>query len=415
MPRYLSLRRLLTKWIEPPPTGVVEASNFRQGDTFSVDVCIVTNCAFVGGNASTTVTELRAFSAAGLTTIIVHCPVKRSLWKRNWVAERFLPFMDNIVPAHDVKFIKCHTLIVRGPRMVMTPVFRNLMTRIQGERALYVVNNSAWSENGKALFNWPALHRRVSKIGVPHSHVYPISPIIRDESRRALSNSAAPDLLAPIDWPPAFEVDNFRFAPRPRLTAPIVIGRHARDHEGKWLEDAGEIRAAYPCRNDIVVKIMGGAETVRKRLGALPPNWVVEPFGTRGVADYLSQLDVFVNFPARARDEAFGRTVIEAILSGLPVILPPPFEPTFGDLALYCEPHQVAELIERLASEDQGRIHYIKACRSEAAERFGSHTLLKRLRSGGSKQASPPTLDGDSQDFRGRMMRDLMLPADVID
>lgn len=409
MPGYFSPRQLLNRWVESPPNGVVEASNFRQGDTFSVDVCIVTNCAFVGGNASTTVTELEAFSAAGLTTIIVHCPVKRSRWKRNWVAERFLPFMDDIVQAHKVKHIKCQTLIARGPRMVMTPTFRNLMRRIHGERALYVVNNSAWSENGKPLFNWPALHRRVARIGVPRSSVYPISPLIRAECRKVLSKSAAPDLLAPIDWPPAFKVDDFPFAPRPRLTAPIVIGRHARDHEGKWLEDVGELRAAYPCRKDVLVKIMGGAETVRKRLGDLPANWVVEPFGTRGVADYLSQLDVFVNFPARARDEAFGRTIIEAVLSGLPAILPPAFESTFGDLALYCEPHQVAELIERLASDDQGRIHYINACRSEAAERFGSHTLLKRLQSSDSKEAYSPRLDEDSQDFRRRMMRDFKL------
>ncbi|TCU21220.1 glycosyltransferase involved in cell wall biosynthesis [Rhizobium azibense] len=413
MPRYPSSSRLFARWIEPPPIGVVEASNFRQGDTFSVDVCIVTNCAFVGGNASTTVTELEAFSAAGLTTIIVHCPVKRSLWKRNWVAERFLPFMDEIVPAHNVKHIKCQTLIARGPRMVMTPVFRNLMKRIDAERALYVVNNSAWSENGKPLFNWQALNRRAARIGVPHSSVYPISPIIREEARKALSKSACPDLLAPIDWPPAFKIEDFSFAPRRHLTAPVVIGRHGRDHDGKWLEDAEELRAAYPCRSDIVVKIMGGAETVRKRLGALPSNWEVEPFGTMGVADYLSQLDVFVNFPARTRDEAFGRTIIEAVLSGLPVILPPAFEPTFGDLALYCEPHQVAGLIERLASDDEGRIHYINACRREAAERFGSHTLLKRLKSPDIEGSYSPTLDGDSQDFRRRMMRELIPETSV--
>ncbi|AJD42372.1 glycosyltransferase protein [Rhizobium gallicum bv. gallicum R602sp] len=404
MPRYLSLRRLFARWIEPPPSGVVEASNFRQGDTFSVDICIVTNCAFVGGNASTTVTELRAFTAAGLTAIIVHCPVKRSLWKRNWVAERFLPFMDKIVPADNVKYIKCQTLIARGPRMVMTPIFRNLMKRIDGERALFVVNNSAWSENGKPLFNWPALFRRVARIGVPHSNIYPISPIIREECRRVLSKSAGPDLLAPIDWPPAFKIEDFPFAPRTHLTAPVVIGRHGRDHDGKWLEDAEELRAAYPCRTDIVVKIMGGAETVKKRLGALPSNWVVEPFGTTGVGDYLSQLDVFVNFPARTRDEAFGRTIIEAVLSGLPVILPPAFEPTFGDLALYCEPHQVSGLIDRLVSDDHGRIHYINACRREAAERFGSHTLLKRLKTRDTDGTYSPTLDGGSQAFRRRMM-----------
>jgi glycosyltransferase involved in cell wall biosynthesis len=395
---------MLANIFRTPPEGLVVASNFRVGGTISVDVCIVTNCAFPGGNASTTITELEAFSAARLSCVIIHCPVKRSVWKRHWVAERFLAFLDQVVPAHAVKQIHCRTLIARGPRMAMTPTFRKIAKRISAERALYVVNNSAWSENGKPVFDWSALHERVAELGLPRSQIYPISPLIREEARKSIKAYSGPALLAARDWPPAFKVEDFPFRPKPQFKRPIVIGRHGRDHVGKWLEDPVELRAAFPDRPDIVVSIMGGAEVPKARLGTLPANWVVLPFGTTGVSDYLSQLDVFVNFIARSRDEAFGRTIIEAVLCGVPTVLPPAFETTFGELALYCEPGEVAGLIERLAADNRGRLHFVEACRKEAAERFGAHTLRKRLEAEPDASAYLPQLDEEARAFRRRIM-----------
>lgn len=402
-----SLSATIARWashLQPPPHGVVAASNFRDGGDISVDVCIVTNCAFVGGNASTTITELEALSAQGLTCVIVHCPVKRSVWKRDWVAERYLAVMDYVVPSHAVNDLKCRTLIVRGPRMAMTPAFKSLTGRIEAERTLYVVNNSAWSENGKPLFNWDALHQRVAEIGFPKSKIYPISPLIRSEAERSLDDPRSPRLLASHDWPPAFRHEDFPYTPKPVLNRPLVIGRHGRDHEGKWLENPEELQAAYPNRSDITVSILGGAEVPRQRLGSLPSNWVVKPFGASGVAEYLSQLDVFVNFPARKRDEAFGRTIVEAVLCGVPVVLPPAFETTFGELAIYCQPHEVSRVIDRLSADDNGRMHFVEACRREAAERFGAHTLRNRLEVEPAADAYLPKLDEVAREFRRRVM-----------
>jgi hypothetical protein len=387
-----------------PPPGLVSASNFRAGGTIVVDVCIVTNCAFPGGNASTTLTELEAFSAAGLSCVIIHCPVKRSVWKRQWVAERYLAFLDRVVPAHAVKNIQCRTLIARGPRMVMTPTFRKLAKRIKAERALYVVNNSAWSEDGKPVFDWTSLHKRVVGIGLPQSNIYPISPLIRDEARKATTAYSGPALLSAHDWPPAFKIEDFPFRPHPHFNKPVVIGRHGRDHAGKWLEDPVELQAAYPDHRDFLISIMGGAEVPKARLGSLPANWVVAPFGTKGIGEYLSQLDVFVNFISRNRDEAFGRTIIEAVLCGVPALLPPAFETTFGELALYCEPGQVAEVIQRLAVDDHGRMLFVEACQKEAAERFGAHTLRKRLEAEPDAAAYLPRLDEVSRAFRRQIM-----------
>lgn len=397
-------RKAFSRVLDQPPPGVIEGDGFNTSDVVNVDVCIVTNCAFIGGNASTTITELEAFRQSGLRCVIVHCPVKRSFWKRKWVAERYLPVIDAVIPSDHIESIRCKTLIIRGPRMAMTGNFEKLAKRIRAERTLYIVNNSAWSENGKPLFDWIGLNRRVVSIGLPNSSIYPISPLIRHEADNALIGSSGASFLASRDWPPGFRLEDYPFRPREVFSEPLVLGRHGRDHYGKWLEDPEELRAAYPDREGIVIKILGGAEVVRKRLGALPPNWVVLPFGETSVGRYLSEIDIFVNFPARSRDEAFGRTIVEAILCGVPVILPKAFEATFGDLAFYCEPHEVIEIVERLRADDDQRLRFLAACRDEAAERFGTGTLVERLSSSDRSSTYIPRLNAEAQAFRKWVM-----------
>ncbi|NLS07861.1 glycosyltransferase [Rhizobium sp. P32RR-XVIII] len=395
----LSLLRALGEKFFAPPDGKF-ASNISTKGKFDVDVCIVTNCAFPGGNASTTVTELETFTAAGLKTIIVHCPLRRSPWKQFWLAERYFPHERDIALARTIQRINCTYLIVRGPRMAMMEQFRKLARRIHTVNALFIVNNSAWDERGKINFDWVDLNRRVNEIGLSNSRIFPISPIIRAEAKRALSSETDSPMLAKLDWPPAFDVTEFKFAPRRHLFEPIVIGRHARDHEGKWLQDPDELRSAYPLDNRIAVRILGGADNALNLLGQLPSNWEVEPFGVAGVSDYLSSLDIFVNFPAITRDEAFGRTVVEAILSGLPVILPKRFEATFGELAIYCEPREVLFVIERMTHDDEARLHYINAARSVAISLFGAENLVKRLSQLNEERVITPTLDQKAKEFR---------------
>lgn len=348
-----------------------------------VDVCIVTNCTFPGGNAATTLTEALAFEAAGLSVAIVHCSIKSSPWKWNRVSARYRPVLSRMISAHWVERISCRTVIVRAPRMMMTQAFARLVPKIRPERAIFVVNNSAHSEDGGAIFAWPALHRRVADLDWPQKELCPTSPIIREESARDLAGTDVTDVLSERDWPPVLDEEAFRFAPHPRFGRPTVIGRHARDHPGKWLEDPAELLAAYPAEDPAIrVRILGGATAAARVLGRVPAGWEVLPFGTDGVQAYLDTLDVFVNFPSPERHEAFGRTVVEANLAGVPVLLPPRFEATFGDLAFYCRPEQVRGLIARLGEDDAGRLAYLSACRDLAVALYCTPSLLRRLKDG---------------------------------
>jgi glycosyltransferase involved in cell wall biosynthesis len=60
-----------------------------------------------------------------------------------------------------------------------------------------------------------------------------------------------------------------------------------------------------------------------------------------------------VHYPDPDYIEEFGRAPMEAMAAGVPVILPPAFEPTFGPAALYADPEAVWPLVARLW-EDRG-------------------------------------------------------------
>lgn len=246
----------------------------RSVSHLDVDICLVTHCVFPGGNAATTVTEAQAFAAAGCSVAIVNCSIKKSRWKWNWVSERYAPVMDKVYSAHRVRKVSCQKLIVRGPRMMMTSNFERLSKKIEPGHAIFVVNNSAWTEDGGVIFSWPDLHERVQNIPWPSKELCPTGPIIRREAERDLASSDIAPRLSPRDWPPVIDPSAFDYNPRATLDPPIVIGRHARDHPAKWLDDRSKLLAAYPDDDpDIRVSILGGADTVAQMPGGVPDGW----------------------------------------------------------------------------------------------------------------------------------------------
>lgn len=151
-----------------------------------------------------------------------------------------------------------------------------------------------------------------------------------------------------------------------------VIGRHGRDHGLKWPVEAAAIRAAYCVGRPAEVRFLGGAAQAIARLGGKPRNWRVLPFGAKPARDFLADLDFFLHYPDPDYIEEFGRAPMEAMAAGVPVILPPEFEPTFGPAALYARPAEVWPLIERLwadraawtARAEAGRAFVRGACDS---------------------------------------------------
>ncbi|WP_281827571.1 glycosyltransferase family 1 protein [Jannaschia rubra] len=376
----------------------------RRG-AFDVDVCIVTNCMSNGGNAVSTISEFKAFRAAGLSVMIVHCSIRSSPWKAYWLFEGYSPYSAFIANSRDVRRMRCRNMIVRAPRAIMSVDFIKFAQRVEANHAIFVVNNSTWNENGREGYSWVELYRRIQNLSWPSVELCPIGPQIREEANQALANTGIENRLTAREWPPTFDVDLYPFDPERRLTYPIRIGRHARDHPAKWLESREELLKAYPIDDpQITVSILGGADEAGKVLGAIPSEWSVLPFGLGSVSDYLAQLDVFVYFPSVNRHEAFGRTIVEAILSGIPVVLPPRFRTTFGELAFYCWPDEVAAVVHRLAIDPEKCNRYVNEVRNIAIERFCNPALLRRLDKQSLKPAS--MMSTESLDWRRTVASD---------
>ena len=114
------------------------------------------------------------------------------------------------------------------------------------------------------------------------------------------------------------------------------------------------------------------------------------PFAHTGVQDFLAGLDFYVYYHSDEWVEAFGRTILEAICTGLVVILPAKFKPMFGESALYGPPSEVARTIQHYRDNPAAYAKQSAIARSYAETHFASNQLIPRLASVGVDLHAPP-------------------------
>lgn len=341
------------------------------------DVAIVTNLRFPGGNASSTLDEIRVMRAHGLRVTLVHSPVTRDIART--ISDRYLPWADLILDWPRLESLSAHCLIVRHPAVVVADPFRRIVDRLQARHAFVVINNSHLRANGRPVYDIGAMVGVARRIAAPGLQFCPISPLMRAELVDYAARTGDALSLPAQDWTPTLDPADYLLEPKARFGSPVTIGRHGRDGTEKWHENRDVLLSVYGDRPDRSIVILGGAAQVERRLGALPANWTVHGFGTIAPRDYLAGLDVFVYYPQSTLVEGFGRTVAEAMMAGVPCILPFSLERTFGELAFYAEPGGVHPLIDRLRADDAGRIAFLKEVQSIALARFSSGVIRARL------------------------------------
>ena len=312
------------------------------------DLLIVGDFNFSGGTFHSTMHMLRAARAAGLDCALLHYsrydqdvtrPLKPAVRREAWDSD-----VRIVAPGE--------TLRARGVIVSYPAIFEHRMDGFPGvehEWLAVVVNQMAERDRAGADRAYdPARVRAnlVECLGGEGSWM-PISARVR-----ALME-ADPRYPAPHaeTWTPLLD-SNVWLAREPRWRgverAHPVIGRHGRDDPLKWPRDPQALSAAYCAGKPCSVRFLGGAWHARVRLPRWPRNWRALPFGAEDVRAFLGDLDIFVHFPDPDYIEEFGRAPMEAMAAGVPVILPPEFEPTFGMAALYATPEEVWPLADRL-------------------------------------------------------------------
>ncbi|SDL05711.1 Glycosyltransferase involved in cell wall bisynthesis [Glycomyces sambucus] len=348
------------------------------------DIVIVSHFALPGGNTTAVAEEVTAYRRAGLRVGLLHHPVF------HWDVSRPLnPKIADQVDGDLVRLIgawdsvRCALLVVRLPTVVLRR--RDDMPAIEADRTVLVVNQTPfkyYGEDGGAEEAWDVARVRASMDEwVGECTWYPVGPMVRE----VLGTHHAAELdgvrLAADDWHECLDPALWGGGDREDAPSggPIRIGRHTRDHALKWPQTREALEAAYPVSADFDVRILGGADTVAERLGPLPENWTVLPFGSTTARSFLRDLDVFVYFIAAEGREAFGLAPLEAMASGVPAVMDPRFAPLFGDAAVYCEPEEVAATVRALVADPEAYAAQRERGLKAVEERFSHAALLRRV------------------------------------
>lgn len=317
-------------------------------------------------------TEIRA--AAGLSTALLM--VKAAL-------------LGDTAPVHPaVRDLVDRGLAVVDPRTAATarvllihhPVtFANRpMQRLDivAERVVLVLHHPTRNALGVEQYDVAAVCRHIVEAFGGPVHLAPVSGVVR----RSLPNPLPPQArLLAQDWSNLLVLDEWEPAPPRPLSWPVTIGRHSRPDLRKWPDTVQEARLALPDDSArFRVRILGAGPYLSEAYGALPGNWEALPYRAEGVADFLRTLDVYAYYHSSEWSEAFGRTILEALAVGLIVILPPHFKPLFETAAVYCEPGDVAELVEAFVDDPDLAARQRSRARAFVEERFDARRYRRR-------------------------------------
>lgn len=338
------------------------------------DVAILSDLRYPGGTSASIVAEVRAQAAAGLSTVLAHVPSPHLKHARPFHAGVARCLRDGLADlAHDGAPMAAKVLVIRQPRIFTGEPAQ--VPRIRAGRTVFVVNQPPGDAvEPERYYRFADVRARVERLfGTPIEWA-PISETVRAQLRQS-----DPTATPAEDWHEIIDVDQWWTDREREPDAVPVIGRHGRPDPVKWPRDPADLLRAYPESDEVRVRLLGGAEIAAERLGRTPSTWDVIEFGAEDPKDFLRTLDFFVYFHDPAWVEAFGRTILEAMASGVPVIVGPHFRPVFGDAALYTDPAGVLDLVRSLHADQERYRAVVRHAREFVERGFGPAAHIARL------------------------------------
>jgi hypothetical protein len=340
------------------------------------DIIFVADPRFPGGTSTALLSEVKAAHLAGLTAALkpIHSPILRR-------ARSFHPELLKVLSETDTPILgsniatSCRFALLHHPLVFET--FPAEPLNITADNAVLILHHPPREGDGTQSYS-PAKIREGAALMVGQDPwLAPVGPLVRRQLQPGDGRVTVKDWTNLIDinaWPD----QSLRIA---EPLGPILrVGRHSRPHSPKWPETLDKALAAYPASPGLSVSMLGAdPATLQRRYGSLPRHWKTIPFGSVDVADYLSDIDVWVYFHGNDWVEAFGRAVMEAAASGLPVIVPKAFRELFGPACIYCDPDQVVDVLEKLRGDDDTRGSQARRARGHIAKVFGLGSYVERL------------------------------------
>ena len=357
------------------------------------DVVIVGDFRFPGGTSTSVAAEIEALSRGGYSVALV--PLKGGVLK-------FPHFLNgsiksqierkNAVLVPPDENVAARLCLLHHPQVFMN--YPQAPLRVEAEQTILVAHHPPVDGDGRPSYDVSAIDRIARDLFGELSWA-PVGPKVRQAFAGVTSS---PKLFAE-DWLNIINVDAFRLQRDGFLSARPVIGRHSRPDPLKWPDTKEELLQAYPASPDIRVRFLGGSKHLEERVGGYPSNWEVLEFGAADVKAFLGTIDFFVYFHSEKWIEAFGRSILEAIASGAVAILPPSFEPLFGDAAIYCAPSDVTRIVSELHADPAEYARQSARGVAYVSEHFGLDQGWRRVERllGKPNKTSAPFFEGSKK------------------
>lgn len=263
--------------------------------------------------------------------------------------------------------------VIRHPAAIQTAM--SDVGPVEVDHLVVVANATPVDWTGREHYQPEELHDQMTeRFGVAPQWA-PVGPKVRE----AIVARVPAENLRSEDWHNIVDVNGWWVdrSGRNHDRRPVV-GRHSRPSPQKWPQPA-ERELVYPTDGRWHFRVLGWGPDVEASMGGVPDHWDVLPFGALRPRDFLAELDFFVYFHHPNLVEAFGRTILEAIASGLPAVLPPHFEPLFGRAALYAEPEGVSDLVHTLWHDPSAYDAHVTSATAVVRRRFGYEGHADRL------------------------------------
>lgn len=338
------------------------------------DVIIVSDFRMPGGTSMSNAEEIKAQRQFGLRTGLVQMgrydlnPDREA----NEVVTRLVDG-DRVDWVVHGERARCRLMILRLPWVLQER--QAYVPRIQADRIVVAVNQTPrrdYSEGSPYIYEPQRCLTHLREYFGDGGTRYPIGPLVREALLTRHGDELEGIDLAPENWLNIIDVNEWRRPMRPPRGERIRICRHSRDQYVKWPATAEEILKVYPDDPRYEVHVLGGAASAIKLLGGTQPKgWKVREFGSQRPADFLAQHDVFVYYTHPDLVESFGRVMFEAMAVGVPVFLPPLYEPVFQEAAIYATPDELLGKIEALMADDRAYEEQVERALAFVERNFG--------------------------------------------
>lgn len=317
--------------------------------TAVLDILFVADVRFEGGTSTALAVEIRAAARAGFRTglLAVKGPLLGLPFPMHPDLRRLIDegLTERIDP--DMR-LDARLTLIHHPTIIENRLTRPLS--ITTGRLLVVLHHPMFDGEGRRQYDLDRVVGHACDAFGCEVHLAPVSAVVRDSLPRRLPSYAH---MLEEDWGNLIDLDDWPVKPARLPTFPVVLGRHSRPDPLKW-PTADDAPFVYPADGSrFRLRALGADTFLTEKYEKIPANWELLPFAWDGIPTFLATLDFYVYFHDPAWSEAFGRTILEALATGLVVILPKHFEILFGKAAVYADPADVVAVIEAFLAEPE--------------------------------------------------------------